>query len=112
MYAFSHMVWATMGPENELFHRGHGQLEPVLAWLEQCCDRDNLAPGGIGMVLYGLADDGVITQAEAKLLLQTCLAAGADTTILTWPMRCRPSRFFRSSIRSSRPIPAGARGLR
>ena len=76
MYAFSHMVWATMGPENELFREAMVNLEPVLAWLEQCCDRDNLTDGGIGMVLYGLADDGVITQAEAKLLLQTVLAAG------------------------------------
>jgi cytochrome P450 len=83
MYAFSHMVWATMGPENELFREAMVNLEPVLAWLEQCCDRENLAAGGIGMALYALADDGVITQAEAKLLLQTVLAAGADTTILT-----------------------------
>ena len=83
MYAFSHMVWATMGPENELFREAMVNLEPVLEWLEQCCDRDNLAEGGIGMALYGLADNEVITQAEAKLLLQTVLAAGADTTILT-----------------------------
>lgn len=83
MYAFSHMVWATMGPENELFREAMVDIEPVLAWLERCCDRDNLAPGGIGLALYALADQGVITQAEAKLLLQTVLAAGADTTILT-----------------------------
>jgi 4-methoxybenzoate monooxygenase (O-demethylating) len=83
MYAFGHMVWATMGPENELFREAMVDIEPVLAWLEQCCDRDNLAAGGIGMVLYGLADDGVVTQAEAKLLLQTVLSAGADTTIMT-----------------------------
>src|SRR5271169_714906 len=83
MYAFSHMVWATMGPENELFREAMVNLEPVLAWLEQCCDRANLSEGGIGMALYGLADEQVITQAEAKLLLQTVLAAGADTTILT-----------------------------
>jgi 4-methoxybenzoate monooxygenase (O-demethylating) len=83
MYAFSHMVWATMGPENDLFKEAMVNIEPVLAWLEQCCNRDNLLDGGIGMVLYGLADEGVITQAEAKLLLQTVLAAGADTTILT-----------------------------
>src|SRR3984885_1342974 len=83
MYAFSHMVWATMGPENELFREAMVNIEPVLAWLEQCCDRDNLSDGGIGMVLYGLADDEVITQAEAKLLLQTVLSAGADTTIMT-----------------------------
>jgi 4-methoxybenzoate monooxygenase (O-demethylating) len=83
MYAFSHMVWATMGPENELFREAMVNLEPVLEWLEQCCNRDNLSQGGIGMALYGLADSGAITQAEAKLLLQTVLAAGADTTILT-----------------------------
>jgi 4-methoxybenzoate monooxygenase (O-demethylating) len=83
MYAFSHMVWATMGPENALFREAMVNLDPVLAWLEQCCDRDNLAAGGIGLALYALADEGTITQAEAKLLLQTVLAAGADTTILT-----------------------------
>lgn len=83
MYAFGHMVWATMGPENALFREAMVDLDPVLAWIEQCCDRDNLAPGGIGMVLYGMADEGIVTQAEAKLLLQTVLSAGADTTIMT-----------------------------
>jgi len=83
MYAFSHMVWATMGPENALFREAMVNLDPVVAWLEQCCDRDNLGAGGIGLALYALADEGTITQAEAKLLLQTVLAAGADTTILT-----------------------------
>ncbi len=83
MYAFSHMVWATMGPQNELFREAMVNIEPVLAWLEQCCDRDNLSPVGLAWFSTGLADDGVITQAEAKLLLQTVLAAGADTTILT-----------------------------
>ena len=47
MYAFSHMVWATMGPENELFKEAMVNIGPVLAWLEQCCDRDNLSAGGI-----------------------------------------------------------------
>jgi len=83
MYAFGHMVWATMGPENDLFREAMVNIGPVVAWIEQCCDRDNLSPGGIGMILYGLADEGVISQAEAKLLLQTVLSAGADTTILT-----------------------------
>ncbi len=83
MYAFGHMVWATMGPENELFREAMVNLDPVLAWLEQCCDRDNLAAGGMGQALYAMADEGVVTQAEAKLLLQTVLSAGSDTTILT-----------------------------
>jgi cytochrome P450 len=83
MYAFGHMVWATMGPENELFREAMVNLDPVLEWLEKCCDRDNLAAGGMGQALYAMADQGVVTQAEAKLLLQTVLSAGSDTTILT-----------------------------
>jgi cytochrome P450 len=83
MHAFSHMVWATMGPENALYHEAMVGVEPVLAWLDRCCDRDQLEPGGLGTLLYQAADAGRITEAEAKLLLQTVLAAGADTTVLT-----------------------------
>ena len=106
MYAFSHMVWATMGPENELFREAMVNLEPVLAWLEQCCDRENLSEGGIGMALYGLADAEVITQAEAKLLLQTVLAAGADTTILTMANAIRAFGLFPDEYQKIRSNPA------
>jgi cytochrome P450 len=106
MYAFSHMVWATMGPENELFREAMVNLDPVLAWLEQCCDRDNLSAGGIGMSLYGLADNHVITQAEAKLLLQTVLAAGADTTILTMANAIRAFALYPEEYQKIRTDPA------
>jgi 4-methoxybenzoate monooxygenase (O-demethylating) len=106
MYAFSHMVWATMGPENELFREAMVNLEPVLKWLEQCCDRENLSTGGIGMTLYGLADNQVITQAEAKLLLQTVLAAGADTTILTMANAIRAFALFPGEYQRIRTDPS------
>jgi 4-methoxybenzoate monooxygenase (O-demethylating) len=106
MYAFSHMVWATMGPENELFREAMVNLEPVLAWLEQCCDRENLAEGGIGMALYSLADNQVITHAEAKLLLQTVLAAGADTTILTMANAIQAFGLFPGEYQKIRANPA------
>jgi 4-methoxybenzoate monooxygenase (O-demethylating) len=105
MYAFSHMVWATMGPENELFREAMVNLDPVLEWLEQCCDRDNLAADGIGMSLYGLADKQVITQAEAKLLLQTVLAAGADTTILTMANAIRAFALYPNEYQKIRTDP-------
>ncbi len=105
MYTFSHMVWATMGPENELFHEAMVNLEPVLAWLEQCCNRDNLAAGGIGLALYTLADEQVITQAEAKLLLQTVLAAGADTTIITMANAMRAFALFPGEYQKIRADP-------
>ncbi len=106
MYSFSHMVWATMGPENELFKEAMVGIEPVLEWLEQCCNRENLSEGGIGMTLYRLADAGQVTQAEAKLLLQIVLSAGADTTILTMANAMRAFALFPSEYQKLRANPS------
>jgi cytochrome P450 len=83
MAAFGHMVWATMGPENDLFRAAMLGSEPVLAWVDKCCDRDELAPDGLGMQMFLAADRGEITVDEAKLLVQILLSAAADTTVMT-----------------------------
>ncbi len=83
MYAFGNMVWATMGPMNELFHEAMQNTEAVIAWAGQCCNRENLAPGSLGMAMYEAADRGEITPQEAYLLVGILLSAAADTTVLT-----------------------------
>jgi len=84
MHGFSNMVWATMGPQNDLFREAMVEdFGPVIAWLNEVCDRDALDPDGFGMLLFKAADEEKITLAEAKLLLQTILSAGADTTYIT-----------------------------
>jgi cytochrome P450 len=83
MEAFGHMVWATMGPMNELFNDAMVGSEPVLTWVEECCNRENLDPDGLGMAMFQAADRGEITQAEAKLLVGILLSAAADTTVMT-----------------------------
>src|SRR5512138_3294575 len=53
MSAFGHMVWATMGPMNELFHDAMGSTpKEVLEWVDMACERENLAPGSLGMEMY------------------------------------------------------------
>jgi len=83
MYAFGNMVWATMGPMNDLFDEAMQNTEAVIAWASQCCNRENLAPGSLGMAMYEAADRGEITSAEANLLVGILLSAAADTTVLT-----------------------------
>jgi len=83
MYAFGHMVWATMGPMNELFHEAMKDTGPVIEWAEMCCNRENLAPDSLGMEMYLAADRGQLTQAEAKLMVGILLSAAADTTVMT-----------------------------
>jgi len=84
MHGFSEMVWATMGPPGELFDQAmQHDYSAVIAWLETQCERSALDPEGIGETIYAAADSGQVTPAEAKLLLQTVLSAGADTTFIT-----------------------------
>jgi cytochrome P450 len=84
MHGFSEMVWATMGPPGALFDQAmQHDFSAVVTWLETQCERGALDPEGIGEQIYAAADRGQVTLAEAKLLLQTVLSAGADTTFIT-----------------------------
>jgi cytochrome P450 len=106
MVGFSHMVWATMGPENALFHEAMAEdFAPVLAWLDAVCARETLDPNGFGVLLFEAADAGRITLAEAKLLLQTVLSAGADTTYITMANALRAWAEFPDEFRRLKANP-------
>lgn len=95
MHDFSQMVWATMGPPGELFDEAmDADFSGVIAWLDRACDREALSPDGIGQTIFAAADNGQVTMGEAKLLLQTILSAGADTTYLTMANAIRAWAMF------------------
>lgn len=107
LYAFGNMVWATMGPANELFHAAMQDTEHVIEWAERCCSREYLAPGSLGMQMYLAADRGEITQAEAKLLVGILLSAAADTTVMTLANAIRAFALFPDQyqlVRSDRSL--------
>ena len=94
MYAFGNMVWATLGPVNELFHEAMKDTGPVIEWVERCCSRQNLAPGSLGMQMFLAADRGEVTHEEAKLLVGILLSAAADTTVMTLANAIRAFALF------------------
>ncbi|MEN7538160.1 cytochrome P450 [Aurantiacibacter flavus] len=95
MHGFSQMVWATMGPPGELFDEAMDHdFSAVVEWLGTACDRNALDPAGIGASIFAAADAGQVTEDEAKLLLQTVLSAGADTTYLTMANAIRAWALF------------------
>ena len=109
MEAFGHMVWATMGPMNALFQEAMAGSEPVLAWVEECCRRENLTPDGLGMAMFHAADRGEITQAEAKLLVGILLSAAADTTVMTLGTAIRAFCEFPDQYHALRQDPSKTR---
>ena len=109
MTAFGHMVWATLGPQNELFHEAMENVGPVIEWVDQCCNRENLDPEGLGMQMFLAADRGAITQDEAKLLVGILLSAAADTTVMTVSTAMRAFSLFPDQYRELRRDPSLAR---
>jgi len=105
MTRFGHMVWATLGPQNELFHEAMENVGPVIEWVDQCCNRENLDPEGLGMQMFLAADRGQITQDQAKLLVQILLSAAADTTVMTVSTAIRAFSLFPDQYRELRKDP-------
>ena len=109
MYAFGNMVWATMGPMNDLFHAAMVDTGPVIEWAVSCCSRENLEPDGLGMQMFLAADRGEITHDEAKLLVGILLSAAADTTIITLANAIRAFSIFPDQYQLVRANPSLAR---
>jgi cytochrome P450 len=107
--AFGHMVWATLGPQNEMFAEAMENVGPVIEWVERCCNRENLDPEGLGMQMFLAADRGQITRDEAKLLVGILLSAAADTTVMTLSTAMRAFSLFPDEYQKLRSDPALAR---
>jgi len=106
MYAFGNMVWATLGPVNELFHAAMKDTAQVSEWVQRCCTRESLAPGSLGMQMFLAADRGEITQDEAKLLVGILLSAAADTTVMTLGTAIRAFALFPEQYQLVREDPS------
>ncbi|HEY4645907.1 MAG TPA: cytochrome P450 [Steroidobacteraceae bacterium] len=106
MTAFGHMVWATLGPQNELFQEAMENVGPVIGWVDRCCNRENLDAEGLGMQMFLAADRGQITQDEAKLLVGILLSAAADTTVMTLSTAMRAFSLFPDQYRALRQDPS------
>ena len=78
---YAGLAFNAFGPDNELRRRALAAAVPHVAWVTEQCQRENLAPGGIGAQVHAASDTGEITKDEAPLLVRSLLTAGLDTTV-------------------------------
>lgn len=78
---YGSMAFNAFGPDNDLRREAMATGAGVAPWIMEHCKRENLAPGGFGMQIYDCADEGLVTEAEAALLVRSFLTAGLDTTV-------------------------------
>jgi len=78
---YGSMVFNSFGPRNDLFQQAMANAGPVREWIMSKCSRAALAPGGLGMQIYGAVDAGELSEDEAGMLVRSFLSAGIDTTV-------------------------------
>jgi cytochrome P450 len=78
---YAGLVFNAFGPPNQLRQDAIERSAPHQAYIQQQCQRENLAPGGFGACIHGRVDAGEITAAEAPMLVRSLLSAGLDTTV-------------------------------
>ena len=78
---YAGLVFNAFGPPNELRRTAIERSAPHQAYVQEQCQRQNLAPGGFGACIHARVDTGDITASEAPLLVRSLLSAGLDTTV-------------------------------
>ncbi len=78
---YAGVVFNAFGPPNALRQEAIERSKPHQAYVQEQCQRDNLAPGGFGACIHARVDDGELTPEEAPLLVRSLLSAGLDTTV-------------------------------
>jgi cytochrome P450 len=78
---YANLAFNAFGPPNELRQKAFEHAAPHVTWVTEQCQRENLAPGGLGAQIHAATETGEITKEEAPLLVRSLLTAGLDTTV-------------------------------
>jgi 4-methoxybenzoate monooxygenase (O-demethylating) len=81
LLAYGSLAFNAFGPHNHLLAAALTRAAPVQDWIRASCQRDSLAPGGLGAQIWDLVDQGQITAEQAPMLVRSLLSAGVDTTV-------------------------------
>jgi cytochrome P450 len=128
LLSYGLMVFNALGPDNAQRQAAMANAPVVGPWIAEQCLRENLTEGGIGAAIYASADDGVLTEDEAGMLVRSLLSAGVDTTVTAvgsalWSFAKAPEQFavlrddpqgralaaFEETIRYTSPVNAFCR---
>lgn len=83
LLAYGNLAFNAFGPRNWLIDEAVARAGDAIARITAQCARDALTAGGLAAKVYGCADEGLVTEQEAALLVRSLLTAGVDTTVVT-----------------------------
>ncbi|WP_156760077.1 cytochrome P450 [Microbacterium karelineae] len=78
---YGDFAFNAFGPREGIVERLAPTMGPTVAWIDEQCARENLAPGSLGAEIWESADRGEIPPEQAPLIVRSLLTAGVDTTV-------------------------------
>ncbi|MBU4466340.1 MAG: cytochrome P450, partial [Actinobacteria bacterium] len=78
---YGDFAFNAFGPQNALVTAAAPHMAPVMGWIGEQCQRENLTAGGFGAQIWAAADRGEITEQYAPMIVRSLLTAGVDTTV-------------------------------
>jgi cytochrome P450 len=82
LLAYGNLAFNAFGPCNELARQAAADAAHAIKWITARCQRTALTPGALAAKVYDCADEGLVTEEEAGLLVRSLLTAGVDTTVV------------------------------
>jgi cytochrome P450 len=82
LLAYGNLAFNAFGPRNELTTQATADAGAAIEWITARCERSALIPGALAAKVYECADEGLVTEEEAGLLVRSLLTAGVDTTVV------------------------------
>lgn len=102
-------IQASTSPHNDEVRRILGAAGPLREWIEHASRRESLAPGGMGAMVWEMADAGEIDDELAVKLIRALMTAGLDTTIYAMVNTVRSLLRFPEQWETLRENPAMAK---
>lgn len=114
---YGELGFNAFGPDNELRRNALEAAKPIMAWVAESCERENLEPGGFGEQIYAMVEQQGLAPEEAPLLVRSLLAAGLDTTVngisaLIYCLAAHPEEYQRLKQEPALRKPAFEEALR
>jgi cytochrome P450 len=81
---YSTWLFESMGPKTPRARaviESVDNIEGALAWVSESTQRENVADGSLGAMLWAAVDEGLLQENEAGLMTRSLVGAGIDTTI-------------------------------
>lgn len=80
-FPFSFLALQAIGSSSPRVLEAFAEADELRAWADRCAQRENVAEGGMGAMLWAAVDSGEIDADHAKRFIQGLLTAGFDSTM-------------------------------